>query len=123
VSCIFCEKKYNKENIILENLSWYAIYDQYPVTDKHVLLISKRHVETFFDLTKEEKRDVFDLIDLLKLKINNKTITGWNIGINCGESAGQTIMHCHIHLIPRRDGDIENPRGGVRGVIPDKRIY
>ena len=86
--------------------------------------MTKRHVKDFFDITKEEKNAIFELIDEAKRRIDEKhKPTGYNIGINCGVSAGQTIMHIHVHLIPRYDGDVENPRGGVRGVIPNKRDY
>ena len=86
--------------------------------------MTKRHVENFFETTEEEKRDLFELIDKIKNIIDEKyKPTGYNIGINCGVSAGQTVMHVHVHLIPRYDGDVENPRGGVRGVIPENKDY
>jgi diadenosine tetraphosphate (Ap4A) HIT family hydrolase len=102
-----------------------AIYDNYPVTKSHCLVIPKQHRDDFFSMTKEEQLDAIEIIDALKEKLQKQdtTINGFNIGMNCGESAGQTIFHCHIHLIPRRTGDMEEPRGGVRGVIPEKRIY
>lgn len=102
-----------------------AIYDQNPVTDKHLLIVPKRHVADYFSLTLEEKCDMDRLLRICKEGIARKdnSVTGFNIGINCGKSAGQTIFHCHVHLIPRRDGDTPSPRGGVRGVIPKKRSY
>lgn len=102
-----------------------AIQDKYPVTKGHLLIVPLRHVEDFFSLTDKEKYDADTLIKLCKKNIEaqDPTVTGFNIGINCGESAGQTIFHCHIHLIPRRDGDCPAPRGGVRGVIPEKMSY
>ena len=122
--CLFCDKQKQK-GIISENSLAYLIQDGFAVTKYHSLIIPKRHCKDYFDLTQAEINATNQLIHtererLLKL---DKTITGFNIGINCGEDAGQSIMHCHVHLIPRRKGDIENPRGGVRGVIPDKRIY
>ena len=95
------------------------------MTEGHTLIIPKRHAETWFDLTEQEQSEVNHLLsnqrkELLQL---HPDISGFNIGMNCCESAGQTIFHCHIHLIPRRDGDCDNPRGGVRGVIPEKQQY
>ena len=105
--------------------SVFAINDGYPVTDGHILVIPKRHVVEYFDLSDAERRDADDLMKYLKRKMSKKdpSITGYNIGVNCGASAGQTIFHLHYHLIPRRDGDTEDPRGGVRGVIPGRRGY
>ncbi len=118
--CIFC----NQEGIILENQLAWACYDKYPVSPGHVLIISKRHVQSIFDTTREERQALNELLEEAKKFLDIKyQPDGYNIGVNCGEVAGQTIMHLHIHLIPRYQGDIDNPRGGVRGVIPDKRIY
>ena len=91
----------------------------------HHLVIPKRHVADYFDLEQSEINSVNKILFSLKDKLQkkDKKITGFNIGINSGLSAGQTVFHCHIHLIPRRDGDVKNPRGGVRGVIPDKQKY
>ncbi|MBN1361493.1 MAG: HIT family protein [Sedimentisphaerales bacterium] len=102
-----------------------AIADEHPVTEGHMLVVPTRHTRDFFSMTSEEKKDADRLIQLLRRKIeaSDPAVTGFNIGVNCGKSAGQTIMHAHIHLIPRRDGDIARPEGGVRGVIPDKREY
>jgi diadenosine tetraphosphate (Ap4A) HIT family hydrolase len=97
----------------------------YPVTDGHTLVIPKRHAAEYFDLSGAERRDADRLLKFLKQQLFKKdpSLTGYNIGVNNGASAGQTIFHVHYHLIPRRDGDTENPRGGVRGVIPGKRSY
>ena len=121
--CLFCE--ITDERIIDENEFFYVIYDAYPVTKYHSLIIPKRHVSDYFGLSKLEIKSCNDLMINRKNEIeqSDSSVTGFNIGINNGESAGQTIFHCHIHLIPRRDGDIENPRGGVRGVIPSKQHY
>lgn len=123
MSCVFCN--IDSERILLEHKSVVAIFDNYPVTESHCLIIPKQHRDDFFSMTKEEQLDAIEIIDALKEKLQKQdtTINGFNIGMNCGESAGQTIFHCHIHLIPRRTGDMEEPRGGVRGVIPEKRIY
>lgn len=118
--CMFC----NQEEIILENELAWTRYDRYPVSPGHMLIITKRHVADFFNTTIEERRALNDLLEEAKKMLDREySPDGYNIGVNCGTAAGQTIMHLHIHLIPRYQGDIDNPRGGVRGVIPDKRIY
>lgn len=118
--CIFCKMK----DYILENELAYAIYDKYPVGKGHMLFIPKRHVKDFFDITKEEREAIFDLIDEGKKLLDEKySPDSYNVGINCGEHAGQTIMHVHVHLIPRYIGDMKDPTGGVRGVIPEKMKY
>ena len=100
------------------------MYDKYPVSSGHMLIIPKRHVANFFDTTLEEKLAIFEIIDQCKRKLDEeRSPDGYNIGINCGKAAGQTIFHVHVHLIPRYEGDLDNPQGGVRGVIPDKRVY
>jgi len=121
--CHFCNLTENR--IEEETDSCVVIRDLYPVTPLHTLIITKRHVASYFDLSEQERDEIRLLIDKLRHHIEreDETVTGFNIGINCGEDAGQTVMHCHVHLIPRRTGDMDNPRGGVRGVIPDKRIY
>lgn len=121
--CLFCEKAKTQEKL-LENDSCYAVFDGFPVSPGHVLIISKRHAQTFFDLTENEQHDMIDLLNKCKLLIDEKyNPQGYNVGLNCGLVAGQSIMHVHMHLIPRYTGDVENPRGGVRGVIPAKRNY
>lgn len=119
-NCVFCRQ----EEILLQNEYAWAKYDLHPVSIGHLLIISKRHVEDFFDTTIEERQAINDLLEQAKVLLDSKySPDGYNIGINCGDAAGQTIMHLHVHLIPRYHGDIENPRGGVRGAIPDKRVY
>ena len=119
----FCEQ-FDKNRIVYEDDTWIAVYDSYPVSKGHTLLIPKRHCETFFDLNDVETGSLFTTINVVKsvLEANFKP-NGFNIGANCGKSAGQTVMHCHIHLIPRYDGDVEDPRGGVRGCVPNKMKY
>ena len=103
---------------------FYVKYDKYPVSPGHMLIIPNRHFDNYFEATREEKQEIIYLIDICKSILNNKfKPDGYNIGINCGEVAGQTIFHLHVHLIPRYKGVMEDPRGGVRGVIPEKRIY
>tara|TARA_B100000427_G_scaffold327192_1_gene337397 strand:+ start:419 stop:817 length:399 start_codon:yes stop_codon:yes gene_type:complete len=121
--CLFCNKK--KQKIIFSSKLLFVVRDSYPVTKLHTLIIPHRHVSNFFDLNENE---LIDLNKILKKQRKSlldldKEITGFNVGVNAGKDAGQSIMHCHIHLIPRRKGDIENPRGGVRGVIPSKQKY
>ena len=122
--CRFCFSRI-RNRIVDEFDTVLAILDKYPVTDGHHLIIPKRHAEDWFSLSDKERRDADSLIQVLqnKLSESDETITGFNIGVNCGESAGQTIFHAHIHLIPRRDKDISDPTGGVRGVIPVKMNY
>ena len=121
--CLFCNKK--KQKIIYSSKSVFVVRDSYPVTKLHTLIIPHRHVSNFFDLNKNELNDLNKILKKERLSLLNldKDITGFNVGVNAGKDAGQSIMHCHIHLIPRRKGDVENPRGGVRGVIPSKQKY
>lgn len=123
ISCPFCNM--DPSHLAGEQGSVYAIQDTSPVSNGHVLIIPRRHCETYFDLTKEERRDTHALITRLRQQILKKDplVTGFNLGVNCGETAGQTIFHTHIHLIPRRKNDTPHPRGGVRGAIPDKMDY
>ena len=98
--------------------------DLYPVSPGHLLIIPNRHVANWFELTDEEQRAVMELANRAKIRLDETLQPdGYNIGINCGEAAGQTVMHVHCHLIPRYEGDTPAPRGGVRGVIPDKQSY
>jgi diadenosine tetraphosphate (Ap4A) HIT family hydrolase len=121
--CLFCNSE--KSGINHENNLAYASYDTYPVSDYHCLIIPKRHVRDYFELTNEELIACNDLVKIVKEEIINKdnTVKAFNIGVNVGKISGQSIMHCHIHLIPRREGDVENPQGGVRSVIPKKQHY
>jgi diadenosine tetraphosphate (Ap4A) HIT family hydrolase len=122
-NCVFCQD-FDKDRIIYEDSTWVAIYDNYPVSKGHVLVIPKRHCETYFDLNFIELESVSVTIGIVKRLLDKKfKPDGYNIGINCGEAAGQTVKHCHIHIIPRYKGDMEDPRGGVRGVIPEKQKY
>lgn len=124
MNCPFCIENI-KDRIIAATDIMAVIKDSSPVSRWHVLIIPVRHCTTYFDLTPQEKHDADYLIGQMRQKILNENpeVTGFNIGINCGESAGQTIFHTHIHLIPRRDQDTPVPRGGVRGVIPEKMNY
>jgi diadenosine tetraphosphate (Ap4A) HIT family hydrolase len=121
--CLFCNSE--KSGINHENNLAYASYDTYPVSDYHCLIIPKRHVGDYFELTNEELIACNDLVKIVKEEIINKdnSVKAFNIGVNVGKISGQSIMHCHMHLIPRREGDVENPQGGVRSVIPNKQHY
>ena len=122
-NCLFCNIE--EDRIVHEYKHFYVIRDAFPVTPLHSLIITKRHVVSYFQCSKEEHDEIPMILDTQKteLKILDDTITGFNIGMNIGEDAGQTIFHCHIHIIPRRQGDTPNPRGGVRGVIPKMQNY
>jgi diadenosine tetraphosphate (Ap4A) HIT family hydrolase/5-methylcytosine-specific restriction endonuclease McrA len=121
--CLFCEIP--EDRAVMENNLSYAIRDAFPVTKFHTLVIPKRHVSDYFGLSRPELNACDDLIRKLHgaIQAEDASVAGFNIGMNSGEAAGQTVFHCHIHVIPRRRGDIENPRGGVRGVIPRKQAY
>ena len=122
MTCPFCNPL--AEDIIARNDLCYAWWDLYPVSNGHLLVIPFRHTLDFFSMTVEEKMAVLALIDECKVVIEEKfRPAGYNIGFNVGEAAGQTVMHCHCHVIPRYVGDVEEPRGGVRGVVPWKRGY
>jgi diadenosine tetraphosphate (Ap4A) HIT family hydrolase len=125
-TCPFCniEKAIDESRIIYQDSTWIAILDNYPVSKGHTLLIPKRHCKTYFDLNFIELESIGVTIGVIKRLLDTKyNPDGYNIGINCGEAAGQTVHHCHIHIIPRYNGDCENPMGGVRGVIPEKQHY
>lgn len=121
--CVFCSLEPSR--IIDSNDLAVAIRDIFPVTEYHTLIIPKRHVTDYFDLTAPEVEAINALLHTQKHVIEelDDTVTGFNVGVNCGADAGQTIFHVHVHLIPRRKGDAENPKGGVRGVIPAKQGY
>lgn len=122
-NCPFCRVESDREIIAFSALSL-AFFDGFPVSPGHALIIPRRHVASFFDLTKEEQQDMLNLADDVKRIVDEKYHPdGYNIGINVGEAAGQSIFHVHLHLIPRYAGDVPNPRGGVRGVIPAKQNY
>jgi len=118
--CSFCQVIAIR--IVGSNALSYAIRDGNPVTPLHTLIIPRRHVESFFDLHGGERNSIFALLDEMKSDIQQKDdkVAGFNVGVNDGEAAGQSVLHMHVHLIPRRRGDVESPRGGVRGVIPRK---
>ena len=121
--CLFCNVK--KTGCAHENEFAYASYDSYPVSEHHCLIIPKRHIKDYFDLSNDELVACNDLLKIVKKEIINKDplVKGFNLGTNIGIVSGQSILHCHFHLIPRREGDVDNPQGGVRSVIPNKQHY
>ena len=121
--CLFCNVP--SSDYVFENNLAFSTFDPYPVSKHHALIIPKRHIENYFDMSEEEVLSCNQLIKKMKNKIQelDSTVDGFNIGTNSGKLAGQSIMHCHIHLIPRRKNDVDNPQGGVRGVIPSKQHY
>lgn len=120
--CIFCELP--QERIQYESELWLVVRDGFPVSPGHTLIIPKRHVNDYFEINEHEHQDLQAVINLIKEQIDSELKPdGYNIGINCGDAAGQTVMHLHIHLIPRYQGDRDDPRGGVRWVIPEKADY
>lgn len=123
ISCAFCDPP--RERLILDNDLAYALRDAYPVTPLHSLVIPYRHAADYFALTKDELLACDALLHRLaeSFRETDSGVEGYNIGVNVGAVAGQTVFHCHFHLIPRRRGDVENPRGGVRHLIPGKGTY
>lgn len=123
MECVFCKIK--PEEVVTESLSLRVLRDRYPVSPGHLLIVPKAHKIDFFELSANEVEEVRVLLGQLRAETlrRDPQVTGFNIGMNCGKSAGQTVFHCHIHLIPRRGGDAADPRGGVRGVIPGKQSY
>ena len=121
--CLFCNIK--ESGCAYENDLAYASYDSYPVSNHHCLIIPKRHINDYFDLTKNELIACDELIKIIKneVVVKDQSVKGFNLGTNIGKVSGQSIFHCHFHLIPRREGDVENPQGGVRSVIPKKQHY
>ena len=125
-TCLFCDvQTKNRQRIVSENSLSYAIRDEFPVTEHHTLFISKRHAKDYFELTQTEINAINQLMLEQKTLLDktDESIDGYNIGMNCGQTAGQTVFHCHVHLIPRRKGDVKNPRGGVRHLIVGKGYY
>ena len=120
MTCPFCAI----DAPVLHNDLAVAVFDRYPVNPGHLLLIPRRHVATWFEATLEEQAALLALVEEGKRLLDaQRQPDGYNIGINVGETAGQTVMHLHVHLIPRHRGDVAEPRGGVRGVIPARQSY
>ncbi len=124
-NCILCELRPDRFEVVDENERALTLRDSYPVTEGHCLIIPRRHAETWFDMSDAEVIATSRLIHRARarLQTDDPSVTGFNIGMNCWQSAGQSVFHAHIHLIPRRDGDQEDPQGGVRKIFPDKAKY
>ena len=121
--CPFCELSKNVE-VICESQICLAFFDSYPVSPGHALIIPKRHIASYFELTDEERDEMNKVMLHVKQILDERFHPdGYNIGINVNQAAGQSVFHCHMHLIPRYKGDVANPKGGVRGVIPSKQSY
>jgi diadenosine tetraphosphate (Ap4A) HIT family hydrolase len=123
--CLFCQNPsvFNKD-LVREFKHCYVLRDQYPVTKGHLLIIPKEHIENWFKASPDMQKYLMDATNEMKEWLDKEyQPDGYNVGMNCGWVSGQTIMHLHIHLIPRYQGDVSNPRGGVRGVIPSKQSY
>lgn len=121
--CFFCES-IAKKTFQMENALAIMQFDGFPVSDGHLEIVPKRHIESWWETTPAERNAIFELMDCAKQVVDNKYHPdAYNIGMNLGEEAGQSVMHLHVHLIPRYKGDVKNPRGGVRGVIPSKQNY
>jgi diadenosine tetraphosphate (Ap4A) HIT family hydrolase len=121
--CVFCEVP--EDRIVAENELAYAIRDAFPVTPLHTLVIPKRHVRGYLELGSAELNACYRLLEETRDAIEGAdgSVEGFNIGVNDGEAAGQTVFHCHLHLIPRRKGDVEDPTGGVRNAVPGQGVY
>lgn len=118
--CLFCDAS----KAVLRNDHVFVRFDDYPVNPGHCLIIPHRHFPSFFEATAEERAAIFSIIDEAKALVDAQFQPGgYNIGVNVGPIAGQSVLHLHVHLIPRYAGDVENPKGGVRGVIPSRQKY
>jgi diadenosine tetraphosphate (Ap4A) HIT family hydrolase len=121
-ACPFCTLP--QERVWLESEYGLAVFDAYPIAEGHTLVLPRKHVASFFDLAEHEQASLWKMVSLARAELKTKfAVHAFNIGINDGQSAGQTVAHAHIHVIPRRDGDVDDPRGGVRWVIPGKAKY
>lgn len=119
-ACLFCDAS----QAILRNEHAYVRFDDFPVNPGHCLIIPFRHFASFFDATPEERAALLELTDQARTLVDEQFAPGgYNLGVNIGPIAGQSVMHLHMHLIPRYAGDVENPKGGVRGVIPSRQKY
>jgi len=118
--CKYCDSQYQSSSrVVLENKHWIGNFDNHPVSPGHIKLVCRKHRNSFEELSSEEIIAFLDILREGKVLITKKyTPDGWNIGINDGEAAGQTVFHLHIHLIPRYKGDVEDPTGGVRTILP-----
>lgn len=124
MTCPFCIIP--ESDHVIETDVLIGFFDRYPVSPGHMLLVPRRHVGNWFEATKKEQSALMAAVDDAVVFIESRLDSrpdGYNVGFNVGEAAGQTVMHLHLHVIPRFDGDVDDPRGGIRGAIPDMRIY
>ena len=119
--CPFCR---SEREMLIESGHSFAFPDGFPIAEGHSLVIPRRHDSSLFDLTEEEQMDLWRLVTNVRNRLTElHRPDGFNVGLNDGRAAGQTVMHAHVHVIPRRHGDVADPRGGVRWVVPDKAAY
>lgn len=122
--CLFCDSQQMEPRMVLNGRFWFVIMDNFPVGKGHALVILKRHHPEIFDLSWPEWKELQDIIEHAKKYLDEEfDPDGYNVGVNCGEAAGQTIFHLHVHLIPRYNGDVENPRGGIRNFKKPLVVY
>ncbi len=120
--CYFCNP--TDDTTVLRNELCYARWDSYPVNEGHMLIVPWRHVADYFEVSEEERSALWEMVNEVKRFLAERyRPDGYNVGINIGQVAGQSVFHVHVHVIPRYEGDMANPRGGVRGVIPEKQKY
>lgn len=113
--CLFCDSQQMEPRTVLDSRCWFVIMDNFPVGKGHALIIPKRHEASLFTLCLKEWIELQKMIERAEEYLSSKfSLDGYNVGVNCGQAAGQTVFHLHIHLIPRYNGDVENPRGGIR---------
>jgi diadenosine tetraphosphate (Ap4A) HIT family hydrolase len=121
-TCPFCEL--DEDRVWLENDTAIVLWDAFPLTEGHTLVVPRQHVASLYELPADAQAALWALVGEARNRLNDELqLDGFNIGLNDGEAAGQTILHVHIHIIPRRDGDVADPRGGVRWIIPEKARY
>ncbi len=125
MNCFFCDIQKEKDpQVFLESENFIARFDDFPISKGHCEIIPRRHIVSFFDLTEKDATDMVRLIKKAKKTLDQEfTPDAYNIGVNEGEAAGRTVPHFHLHIIPRYKGDVANPRGGVRNIIPHKADY
>ena len=122
-SCVFCQRITSPDVVAQSELA-VAFPDAYPVSRGHTLIVPRRHESDFFALSEQEQRALFDLVVVVKSRLDGEfRPDGYNLGLNAGADAGQTVPHAHLHIIPRYHGDAVDPRGGVRWVLPDRAAY
>jgi diadenosine tetraphosphate (Ap4A) HIT family hydrolase len=123
LACVFCYRLADEDAVAANDLA-IALFDAYPISPGHCLIVPRRHESSFLALTTEEQAAVWGLVPLVQRRIEADHVPdGYNLGINVGDAAGQTIAHAHLHVIPRYQGDVSDPRGGIRWIIPERARY